>query len=173
MSSRDRARYRARRFAERQGTKTQISHEKMFGNDAGDVGESGRVANDSRCGHASRRRATRSFVFVEKLRRRFCRMHTSRATRAPSCRRSFWTGARVGGAQQIPPFVFLLNTIHTSPPLSPSWRRQPAPPWRRRGLPAPSWTPPRRRSWFSQTLRCRTSGACRRRRAWRARRARC
>jgi len=163
----------ARRFAERQGTKTRNGHEKTFGNDAGDVGESGRVANDSRCGHAGdRRRATRSFVFVEKLRLRFCRMHTSRATTAfksPLAR----TGARVPARSRS------LSSFSSSPPssrhllFSPSWRRPPAPPWRRRGLPAPSWTPPRRRSSFSQTLRCRTSGACRRRRAWRARRARC
>lgn len=166
--------YRTWRFAERQGTKTRNGHEKTFGNDAGGVGESGSVANDSRCGHASRRRATRSFIrFPRKASSAFLSYAHFVPRRAKARRRSFWTGARVGGAQQIPFLVVLLNTIHTSPPLSPSWRRQPAPPWRRRGLPAPSWTPPRRRSWFSQTPRCRTSGACRRRRAWRARRARC
>jgi hypothetical protein len=71
--------YRTWRFAERQGTKTRNGHEKTFGNDAGGVGESGSVANDSRCGHAGAYVARRvhSFVFLEKLRRRFCRMHTS------------------------------------------------------------------------------------------------
>ena len=125
-----------------------------------DVGGTGRVAND---GALVRRRSGD----VDGASSEFCRYaHFARtvAVRAGAT-------ARVP-AQQIPSISFR-NPLHRPSSFSPSWRRWPAPPWRRRCLPAPSWTPPRRRSWFSQTPRCRTSGACRRRRAWRARRARC
>ena len=122
-----------------------------------DVGGTGRVAN------VVRRRSGD----VDGASSEFCRYaHFARtvAVRAGAT-------ARVP-AQQIPSISFR-NPLHRPSSFSPSWRRWPAPPWRRRCLPAPSWTPPRRRSWFSQTPRCRTSGACPRRRAWRARRARC
>ena len=154
--SSDRARAaRGGSLDEREGKRETVT---TFGSDAGDVGDTGRVANDS---HRDTRATSRdAFTFSSfRLRRRFFRYahFASDARRRRSRGRDLLRAA-------ISSFLKLF---------SPSWRRRPAPPWRRRGLPAPSWTPPRRRSWFSQTPRCRTSGACPRRRAWRARRARC